>query len=502
MATHVTYTTTQLREKIKRVLSDTPREPYNSTSELRERYEANRPPEPRWPEDNGSTNQLRFQRSLKKTGTVGQVLGIATDYAMGFTDNLSQKINKWTDGWVDMGQLISGPLNKVWRVMLLANRAAWPGEKDKTNGIGKSLVNSLIGGPVEDKLNFHYTNTKPIYKPGSPPNAWRLKSATGVAAQSNNELLYKSSVVDDGDDPATTHGNMDWQGISMQTTAYDGLQQQNPNQPGFNYINIRKRYERPWTKGPSVTTLEETSKTTNGYNSKALEAHKEFSQKIENHKKNRRIFLVNSAAPADYVMLQTIPKIQVVPTANWVAVNSMGRNDSWAMYTGGEEKITMDLTWYSEAPSFQDLDSYIPYRWDVIVKNVLKLVSWSRANGYAQAPPVIKILWSAGSETWSSQGTLFPNDLFVVESANYNYELYSQFVSPHSLDQRFRSRNQNNGATQTDPSYPRAPNIVDLGLVPSYITQTLVLRRVSTANRTHNDIRRVETPLPHFLSLS
>lgn len=502
MATHVTYTTTQLREKIKGVLSDTPREPYNSTSELRERYEANRPPEPRWPEDNGSTNQLRFQRSLKKTGTVGQVLGIATDYAMGFTDNLSQKINKWTDGWVDMGQLISGPLNKVWRVMLLANRAAWPGEKDKTNGIGKSLVNSLIGGPVEDKLNFHYTNTKPIYKPGSPPNAWRLKSATGVAAQSNNELLYKSSVVDDGDDPATTHGNMDWQGISMQTTAYDGLQQQNPNQPGFNYINIRKRYERPWTKGPSVTTLEETSKTTNGYNSKALEAHKEFSQKIENHKKNRRIFLVNSAAPADYVMLQTIPKIQVVPTANWVAVNSMGRNDPWAMYTGGEEKITMDLTWYSEAPSFQDLDSYIPYRWDVIVKNVLKLVSWSRANGYAQAPPVIKILWSAGSETWSSQGTLFPNDLFVIESANYNYELYSQFVSPHSLDQRFRSRNQNNGATQTDPSYPRAPNIVDLGLVPSYITQTLVLRRVSTANRTHNDIRRVETPLPHFLSLS
>lgn len=501
MATHVTYTTTQLREKIKGVLSDTPREPYNSTSELRERYEANRPPEPKWPEDNGSTNQLRFQRSLKKTGTVGQVLGIATDYAMGFTDNLSQKINKWTEGWLDIGQLINGPLNKIWRVMLLTNRAAWPGEKDKTNGIGRSLINSLIGGPVEDKLNFHYTNTKPLYKPGSPPNAWRLKSATGVAAQSNNELLYKSSVVDDGDDPATTHGNMDWQGISMQTTSYEGLQQQNPHQPGFNYINIRKRYERPWTKGPSVTTLEESSKTTNDYNSRALEAHQNLSQKITDAKNNRRVVLVNTINPRDYVSLQTIPRIQSVPTANWVAVNSMGRNDPWAMYTGGEEKITMDLTWYSEAPSFISLENYLAYRWKV-VENVLKLVSWSRANGYAQAPPVIKILWSAGSETWSSQGTLFPNDLFVIESANYNYELYNQFVSPQSFGKEFRNRNQDNGVTQSGPKVSRAPNIIDLGLAPSYITQTLVLRRVSTANRTHNDIMRVETPLPRFLSLS
>ena len=501
MATHVTYTTTQLREKIKGVLPDTPREPYNSTSELRERYEANRPPEPKWPEDNGSTNQLRFQRSLKKTGTVGQGLGIAIDYAMGFTDNLSQKINKWTDGWVDMGQLISGPLNKIWRVMLLANRAAWPGEKDKTNGIGKSIVNSLIGGPVEDKFNFHYTNTKPIYKPGSPPNAWRLKSATGAAVNSNNELLYKSSVVDDGDDPATTHGNMDWQGISMQTTAYEGLQQQSPNQPGFNYINIRKRYERPWTKGSSVTTLEESSKTTNDYNSRALEAHQNLSQKITDAKNNRRVVLVNTTNPRDYVSLQTIPRIQSVPTANWVAVNSMGRNDPWAMYTGGEEKITMDLTWYSEAPSFISLENYLAYRWKV-VENVLRLVSWSRANGYAQAPPVIKILWSAGSETWSSQGTLFPNDLFVIESANYNYELYNQFVSPQSFGKEFRNRNQDNGVTQSGPKVSRAPNIIDLGLAPSYITQTLVLRRVSTANRTHNDILRVETPLPRFLSLS
>lgn len=496
MATHVTYTITQLREKIKGVLSDTPREPYNSTSELRERYEANRPPEPKWPEDNGSTNQLRFQRSLKKTGTVGQGLGIAIDYAMGFTDNLSQKINKWTEGWLDMGQLLSGPLNKYWRARLLANRIGWPGEKDHS----KKIVRQLLGKPLEDPYNHHYTNTQPIYKVGSPPNVWKARR-NGSSSDTMNELLYHSKTEEGGDDPATTHGNMDWQGLADQTSSYEAMQQQNPNQPGFNYINIRKRYERPWTKGSSVTTLEESSKTTNDYNSRALEAHQNLSQKITDAKNNRRVVLVNTTNPRDYVSLQTIPRIQSVPTANWVAVNSMGRNDPWAMYTGGEEKITMDLTWYSEAPSFISLENYLAYRWKV-VENVLKLVSWSRANGYAQAPPVIKILWSAGSETWSSQGTLFPNDLFVIESANYNYELYSQFVSPQSFGKEFRNRNQDNGVTQSGPKVSRAPNIIDLGLAPSYITQTLVLRRVSTANRTHNDIMRVETPLPRFLSLS
>lgn len=170
-------------------------------------------------------------------------------------------------------------------------------------------------------------------------------------------------------------------------------------------------------------------------------------EKKEQYRASQTISLVNlQVSPYISLEFQNRPnEISVNPGANWVSVKSMGRNEPFLMYTGGESSIQLELSWFAN-----DEQNY----WEVVNKCRL-LESWTKADGYTKAPPVLMLVWGTSD--------LFNGQSFVLTSAAYklsNFQAYAR-------------------SSGGEP--------VDRGLLPSCATQTLILKRATTNNTTYEE---------------
>lgn len=177
--------------------------------------------------------------------------------------------------------------------------------------------------------------------------------------------------------------------------------------------------------------------------------------------KNEIVIANFEVSPAVSIVIQNRPnELRVQPDATWAAVNSMGRNNPFYFYTSGEDTLSFEISWYVSDPNHRD---------EVLNKCRL-LESWTRANGYSNSPPTLKIQWGNSG--------MFEDDLFILHSAPYVLTHFQNSarsgVYTHTAD-GIRESNQGMG-------------IVDLKLLPNYATQTLTFKRVSTRNRTWEDI--------------
>ena len=173
--------------------------------------------------------------------------------------------------------------------------------------------------------------------------------------------------------------------------------------------------------------------------------------------KNNIIIINDNISPPVSIVIQNRPnEISVDTQTSWVAVKSMGRNNPFMVYTGGEDTISFDVSWYSSDPNNRE---------DILTKCRL-LESWSKANGYRQSPPTLKI-------SWGSSG-IFDNDLFILYSASYKLNNFQDRYSGSSID--------------TDEFSRSVTRTINLGLLPSIATQSLVFKKVTGKNLTHNDI--------------
>lgn len=168
--------------------------------------------------------------------------------------------------------------------------------------------------------------------------------------------------------------------------------------------------------------------------------------------KNDIIIVNRNVSPAISLTLQNRPyNLDVNPETVWTSVKSMGRNNSFQMYTGGDDTIVLEISWYSIDEQFDD---------DVINKCRL-LESWSKANGYDASPPTLEIIWGHSG--------MFDNDKFILASAPYKLENFQNAVGGiYNKDEDFGQR--------------------DLKLLPTCAYQTLTFKRVTSINRTHEDI--------------
>lgn len=190
---------------------------------------------------------------------------------------------------------------------------------------------------------------------------------------------------------------------------------------------------------------------------------------------NNQIQIINKhTSPPTIITIQNRPnELQVNPQSAWVAVKSMGRNNPFMMYTGGEDTISFDVSWYVSDPN---------NRKEVITKcNLLK--SWTKADGYIAAPPTLNILWGTSG--------LFDNDTFILESAPF---VLTHFQNAVRTAGRYNHTETGERVTRGDGS----DNVLeDLHLYPNYATQTLTFKRVSATNQ-----RRVEIVSPEDLAIT
>lgn len=173
------------------------------------------------------------------------------------------------------------------------------------------------------------------------------------------------------------------------------------------------------------------------------------------NKPQNDIIIINPGIPYTAIVIQNRPNIlNITPTSNWASIKSMGRNNPFMMYTGGEDSISFDISWYCSDPKNRE---------EVVTKCRL-LESWTRADGYSLAPPTLKIIWG--------NSNIFENDDFILESAPYQLT--------HFQDASFKDYSSENREIQ------------DLKLYPNYATQTLTFKRVTWDNRTRNQIISID----------
>ena len=114
--------------------------------------------------------------------------------------------------------------------------------------------------------------------------------------------------------------------------------------------------------------------------------------------------LMNSGNKEEAIIrLQFTPEeIRYVNSSNWVKIPVMGRNNPHYHFTGGEDKLQFQISWYAMEHHREDA-----------IKKAQTLRAWSRANGYQNRPPEIKF--------WL--GDLYKEDSWIIQSADYTTKL-------------------------------------------------------------------------------
>lgn len=320
------------------------------------------------------------------TNPVGIVGGRVAEEVRTATD-----VNTYTEG-SNMEGFSLMPLNKLWRVKLIINRAK--SLKDKTSS--------------------------PLSDGGWVPSLFSLKAnAKG--------------------DPAN--------GVTTKT---------DPTYLQAKDFHTGKRRDIG-RKSIGLTVLNPDSLTENTVNSNNEAEQKHQAIKSTAVSSNNTVAIISPfTSPYKAIVLQCRPdEVQINPTGTWVAVPSMGRNNPFRMYTGGDDSITFDISWYCNDPNNRE---------EVVTKCRL-LESWSKADGYVASPPILQIMWGSGD--------IYKDDFFILESASYKLSHFQNMAK--------RAKGENGEV-----------EYVNLGLYPNYATQTLVFKRVSGINRTWNNIVSIE----------
>lgn len=116
--------------------------------------------------------------------------------------------------------------------------------------------------------------------------------------------------------------------------------------------------------------------------------------------------LDNENNQVESLRIQTVPlEIVVEPHSNWQIIPSLGRNNPFYQYTGGEDTLSFTLDWYSVNPLRRDVIDKC--RW---------VESLSKADGYRAAPPRILLIY----------GDLYKFNTWIIESATYRLSLFDK----------------------------------------------------------------------------
>lgn len=168
---------------------------------------------------------------------------------------------------------------------------------------------------------------------------------------------------------------------------------------------------------------------------------------------NNQIILYNlTSKPYEYIVIQNRPnRLEFKGETSWASIKSMGRNTPMYHFTGAEDTVQFNITWYCNDP----------YHTDEVVNKCRFLEAWTKANGYQASPPVIQIQWG--------NSEIFKDHYYILTSATYTLENFNDCIRV-------------NGKTRKELSAK------DGKLLPATATQELIFKRVSATNLSWNDI--------------
>lgn len=183
------------------------------------------------------------------------------------------------------------------------------------------------------------------------------------------------------------------------------------------------------------------------------------SYQLDSIPKNKVVIMNVSTQNPIGIVLQGLPQeIDLKSPTTWTTVRSMGRNNPFMFYTGGEDVLSFDISWYTN-----DINN--PYE---VVEKCKLLQSWVKADGYNAAPPILMIHWG--------KSDIFINDLWVLTNADYKLSNF----------QNARAKRQKTDEWGNPLEERFKPE--DLRLLPACAQQKLIFKKVIGANTLYTDM--------------
>lgn len=310
--------------------------------------------------------------------------------------NITGVFSDLSQGFIDSSSgLTNGDINKAWRAKILLDR---------------------LGGPVSGRATG-LSKDNPDIGNSFIPNKGKLVRGNGD--------LYRGY-------PTT----------GLNKVVHEVVQNPNFNIPRPSEINGERFEELPKDSISKSVIVYRTS----------YKERQTLHNKAHDHKRNEIIiFNMNGIDETyQYIVLQNRPpELEYQGETSWAAIKSFGRNVPMYHFTGAEDKIQLQISWFCN-------DRNRP--WEVIQKCRL-LEAWSKSNGYAAGPPVLQLDWGGSG--------LFDNAYFILTSATY---VLKQFRDGY-IDRR---------SSQAE--------WVDGKLYPMAATQELIFSRVSSTNPMYSNI--------------
>lgn len=121
----------------------------------------------------------------------------------------------------------------------------------------------------------------------------------------------------------------------------------------------------------------------------------------------KKLYITNlDSSPIERLRIQTVPEaINIDPVSNWNAIPSIGRNNPFYHYTGGEDEIRFVLDWYSNTDNRRDVIEAC--RW---------VESLTRNDSYNSRAPRVHLAW----------GDLYKYSEWIVFKAPYELKFFEQ----------------------------------------------------------------------------
>ena len=252
----------------------------------------------------------------------------------------------------------------------------------------------------------------------------------------NKEIL---NITQDGSSVMTSPVNKLWRAAILlhRVTHYPHAKKSKVDPAkGHNTLdNEKSRQLKEQEKGAKVITF-----STEPYDNLVKE-------KKTGHGSNQIILYNLTSKPYEYIVIQNRPnRLEFKGETSWAAIKSMGRNTPMYHFTGAEDVIQFNISWFCDDPDHLD----------EVVNKCRFLEAWTKANGYQASPPVIQIQWG--------NSEIFNDQFYILTSATYTLENFNDFI-------RVGQRKGTDGQ-----------------LLPSTATQELIFKRVSATNLSWNDI--------------
>jgi len=150
---------------------------------------------------------------------------------------------------------------------------------------------------------------------------------------------------------------------------------------------------------------------------------------------------------ADKVSLDFIPtSLTVSPSSMLAPIRILGANNSTFHFGGSDDTVTFKIDWYG-------------YIKEPVIKKCRFIESLCKADGWTSGPPEVRIDWG--------NGRMFEHHNFIVTKAPYTMKTFVPYKSTN-----------------------RAIELVNNNLWPIHATQTITMKRVSSKQLTHKEIRR------------